>query len=154
MRHMNRKTKRKTGSGKNMSRMRYGAHGKVSERVNGQWKMTIRPTPFVFDDEDIAMLLGKAIGVVEYDPYCNGPQTYADATAVIFKWERKHGALTQARALALINDAYDLSNYDMGCDTYEYFDGDNELHQAMLMKVRQIWPNFCNKRGHDETQEE
>ena len=134
------------------NRTRYGAHGKVAERVNGQWKMTVRPTPFVFDDEDVAMLLGRALGVVEYDPYCNGPQTYADAMGTIFLWERKYGALTQKKALNLINDSYYLSLYEQGCDSHEYFDGDNEAHRAMLMKVRQIWPNFCNKRGEDESE--
>ena len=134
------------------NRRRYGAHGKVCERVNGMWKMTIRPTPFVFDDEDVAMLLGRAIGVAEYDPYCNGPQTYADAMGAIFKWERDNGALTQKKALNLINDSYYLSLYEQGCDSHEYFDCDNEVHRAMLMKVRQIWPNFCNKRGEDESE--
>mgnify|MGYP001238046954 CR=1 FL=1 len=135
-------------------RMRWGTHGKVSERVNGTWKMTVRPTPYVFSDEDIAMLLGRAIGILEYEPYYDDPQTYADTMGAIFLWERKHGTLTQQMALGLINDSYYLSQYEQGCDSHQYFDGDNEAHRAMLMKVRQIWPNFCNKRGEDETLEE
>jgi len=137
-----------------MSRTRYGAHGKVAERLNGQWKMTIRPEPFVLDDEDVAMLLGKRIGVIEYNPYDDERYTFAEGMGRIFKWERRHSALTQAKALRLISDTYDLSQYQIGSEGYEYFDGDNELHQAMLMKVRQIWPAFCNKRGIDESQTE
>jgi hypothetical protein len=134
--------------------MRYGAHGKVAERVNGQWKMTIRPTPFVFDDEDMAMILGKRIEVIEYDPYNEVVQTFAEGMAGIFAWERDNGALTQAGALALINDSYELANYEMGGDSYGYFDGDNEMHQALLMKVHQIWPAFTNPSTPDEEESE
>ena len=135
-----------------MSRKRYGAHGKVCERVNGAWKITIRPTPFVFDDEDMVMILGKRIGVIGY--YDTGPSDFSDAMGAIFKWERDNGALTQAGALALINDPYELANYDMALDGYDYFDGDNEVHQAMLMKVRQIWPSFTNPPTPDEEESE
>lgn len=137
-----------------MSRMRYGAHGKVSERVNGTWKITIRPTPFVFDDEDMAMILGNAIGVIQYDPYCMGPQDFSDGMAAIFTYERDYGFLSQQKALRLVTDSYDLASYENGCDSFQYFDGDNGVHQAMLMKVRQIWPTFTNERGSDESREE
>jgi len=133
-----------------MSRSRLGAHGKVCERVSGKWMMTIRPDALVLDAEDIAMMLGREIGVVEYDPYDENPQTFSAGMAGIFAWERDNGALTQNRALALIHHTWDLANYEAGSDAYLYFDGDNELHQAMLMKVRQIWPAFTNPPTPDE----
>jgi hypothetical protein len=144
LRRITKKVKRKDRSGKNMSRTRLGAHGKVCERLSGKWLMTIRPNALVLNDEDIAILLGTRIGAVYQPSYDSAPQTFAEGMASIFAWERDNGNLTQAGALALIHDSWDLANFEMGSDAYQYFDDDNELHRAMLMKVQQIWPAFTN----------
>ena len=42
-----------------------GAHGRVSERMNGAMMMTVRPEPVVLGAEEVAMLLGEYLSTVE-----------------------------------------------------------------------------------------
>ena len=127
-----------------MSRSKWGAHGKVLERVDGSMMMTFRPSCRVFNDKDLAMLLGWQIEVtVPADRWSDDPpKTYDESVEQISKWESRNGRLTQARALSLVNSLYHLALWEMGDDTYERFDPKKESHQAMLEKVRQIWPAF------------
>lgn len=141
-----------------MSRKRMGAHGTVCERMNGTWQMTIRPDPFVFTDEDIAMLLGKAMEVLEMSPYGydSVAQTFAQGMAGIFAWEQSEGRLTQKKGVELItNLAFygGLCAYEMGDDSHSYYDDEIGAHRALLMKVRAVWPNFkvgVNRPSLDE----
>ena len=124
-----------------MARTSWGGHGKVCLRQNGIMMMTIRPEPFVGGARDIAMLLGKELDITH--PYSgNRDGTYREGTLAIQEWESENGVLTQKKALDLISDAYYLACYELGSDTHDFFQEDNQIHLALLDLVFRLWPAF------------
>ena len=123
-----------------MSRTRWGTHGKVSKRANGNMMLTYRPPCWIFNDRDLAMILGRRIEVIvpvnRWDD--NPPKTYKESADQISDWESRNGRLTQAHALTLIGDLHYLACWEMGDGTHENFNPEKESHRAMLDKVRQI----------------
>ena len=125
----------------NMTRSRLGTHGKPCMRTSGKMMMTIRPRPSVFDDEDLAMLLGRYLDIrhsLYYDE-----MTEVRAVKIIWEYETEN-KLTQKHALEMINDSYYISQYECGTDCFENFDNDEPHHRVLLSLVHRIWPQFKN----------
>ena len=121
-----------------MSRRRIGAHGKPLMWTDNRVRMTIRPEPSILDDEDLAMLLGYRLDIQDTEE-----MTEARAIKMIWDYEI-HNKLTQKHALELVSDSWYLENYNMGSDTHEIFDKNEEHHRVLLKLVHRIWPQFKN----------
>tara|TARA_R110002167_G_scaffold329623_1_gene536296 strand:+ start:291 stop:701 length:411 start_codon:yes stop_codon:yes gene_type:complete len=128
-----------------MTRSSKGAHGKPCMRVGGRVMMTIRPDPYILDDTDLAMVLGRHLGIKNdyWDAFGN-EMTESRAINMIWAYELKN-KLTQKYTLNVINDAYYLEQYNAGCsDNFEYYDqsGDTPHHEVLLRLIHRIWPQF------------
>ena len=134
-----------------MTRRQMGAHGEICMRVNEKIMMTVRPQPEVLTAEDCAMILAyRALGASD-GSFLGEPKTREngfttpithDAVEAIAYYERKHGKLTQKKALRLLSDSWVLTNYTNYTEMIEQFDEDNWNHRAILAWVLRIFPKF------------
>ena len=92
-----------------MTRARHGRHGEICKRQNGRIMMTVRPTPSVLDDTDIAMLIGYITNVGRPDYYSEEVISKSDAKQAIHDWEYNTGSITPLTKKMVMN--YLTSNY-------------------------------------------
>ena len=125
-----------------MTRNRWGAHGEISERINGKTMMTVRLTPQAFEAGDIAMLIGYRMGVIDGGGY--EPQTALEIYEGIREWERHNGGrLTQKEAVSWLSEMYwAVANYVEYSDILPQFDENDEAHFVMLRYIEQVFPKF------------
>ena len=135
-----------------MPRSRLGAHGRVSERVNGTMMMTVRPEPVVLVAEDVAMLLGEYLNTVA-DPY-GDEKTLDDAMTAYYDFVLGRrmwsylGAhpkgLTQKFMLERVLTGRRVMEYEAGeGDRYAHFNEDDPTHQFTLELVYGVYPAFA-----------
>jgi len=126
-----------------MTRRRMGAHGEISERMNGKTMMTVRLTPQAFGAGDIAMLIGYRMGAIESEGYEN-ENTALSVLHGIRDWERHNGGrLTQKKAVSWLSEMYwAVANYIEWTDILPQFDENNEGHLTMLRYIEQVFPKF------------
>ncbi len=126
-----------------MTRNRWGAHGEISERINGKTMMTVRLTPQAFEAGDIAMLIGYRMGVIESEGYDN-KNTALSVLDGIRDWERHNGGrLTQKKAVSWLSEMYwAVANYIEWTDILPQFDRSNKGHCVMLRYIEQVFPKF------------
>ena len=137
-----------------MTRRRYGAHGEICKRVNEKIMMTVRPEPEVLSAEDCAMILGyrclggsdgSFLGEPKKSEHGFTTPITDDAVEAIAYYERKHGKLTQKKALRLLSDSWVLTNYTNYTDMIEQFDEDNWNHRAIRAWVLRVFPKFSDE---------
>lgn len=134
-----------------MGRTRYGKTGQICERINGRMMMTVRPTPTVLDDTDIAMLIGYICDVGrEYQYNAENPlqPTYEEAKQAIHDWQYNTGTitpLTKKMVMGYLTSNYYLAQIEEHTDTFEAYDEDCEVCRALLEKVHEIFPSFVVK---------
>ena len=95
-----------------MTRTRYGRHGEICERQNGRIMMTVRPTPTVLDDTDIAMLIGYICNVGRPDYYDTPLPAHiakSNAKQAIHDWQYNTRTVTPLTKKLVMN--YLKSNY-------------------------------------------
>tara|TARA_R100001443_G_scaffold54172_2_gene65639 strand:+ start:6161 stop:6571 length:411 start_codon:yes stop_codon:yes gene_type:complete len=129
-------------------RTRYGKTGEICKRQNGRMMMTIRPTPTVLDDKDIAMFLGYLCNVqMRFGDY-GEKISYQEAKQKIHDWQYNCGAvtpLTKKLIMDYLTSNHYLAQYEECTDMYECYDSENESHKALLEKVHEIFPSFVVK---------
>jgi hypothetical protein len=120
-----------------------GAHGEISERINGKRMMTVRLTPQAFEAGDIAMLIGYRMGVIESEGYDN-KNTALSVLDGIRDWERHNGGrLTQKKAVSWLSEMYwAVANYIEWTDILPQFDEKDYGHLVMLRYIEQVFPKF------------
>ena len=125
-----------------MTRNRWGAHGEISERMNGKTMMTVRLTPQAFEAGDIAMLIGYRMGVIESESYDN-KNTALSVIDGIREWEFHNGRLTQKMAKQWLSEMYwAVANYIEWTDILPQFDEKDYGHLVMLRYIEQVFPKF------------
>jgi hypothetical protein len=128
-------------------RTRYGRHGEVCKRQNGRMMMTVRPTPTVLDDTDIAMLIGYICNVGRPD-YYDEDIPKSDAKQAIHDWEYNTGSitpLTKKLVMRYLTSNYYLAQIEEHTDLIDAYDEDCGVCQALLERVHQIFPSFVVK---------
>ncbi len=134
-----------------MTRRQMGAHGEICMRVNEKIMMTVRPEPEVLTAEDCAMILGyrclggsdgSFLGEAKMSEHGFTTCITHDAVEAIAYYERKHGKLTQKKALRMLSDSWALANYTNCTDLMEQFDEDNWNHRAIRAWVHRVFPKF------------
>lgn len=125
-----------------MSRRRLGTHGKPLMWTDNKVRMTIRPDPYVLNDQDLAMLLGRHLDIKK-DYYDEEDVAEGKAIRAIWKYEQTQ-KLTQKHTLEVIKDSYYLEQYHQGDEGFEYFDNERLHHKVLLNLVHRIWPQFKN----------
>ena len=128
-----------------------GAHGRVSERMNGAMMMTVRPEPVVLGAEDVAMLLGEYLNTVA-GPYgdektLDGAMTaYHDFILGRGMWSYLGAhpkGLTQKFMLDRVLTGRRVMEYEAGeGDRYNHFDEDDPTHMYTLQLVYEVYPAF------------
>ncbi len=107
--------------------------------------MTVRPTPTVLDDTDIAMLLGYICNVSRPDYYSEEVISKSDAKQAIHDWQYNTGTitpLTKKLVMGYLTSNYYLAQIEEHTDLIDIYDEDCEVCQALLEKVHQIFPSF------------
>jgi hypothetical protein len=130
-----------------MTRTRHGRHGEICERQNGRIMMTVRPTPTVLDDTDIAMLIGYICNVGRPD-YYDEDIPKSDAKQAIHDWEYNTGSitpLTKKLVMRYLTSNYYLAQIEEHTDLIDAYDEDCGVCQALLERVHQIFPSFVVK---------
>tara|TARA_A100001201_G_C4023293_1_gene181272 strand:+ start:88 stop:471 length:384 start_codon:yes stop_codon:yes gene_type:complete len=120
-----------------------GAHGEISERMNGKTMMTVRLTPQAFEAGDIAMLIGYRMSAIESEGYDNENTTFSVLHG-IRDWERHNGGrLTQKKAKQWLSEMYwAVANYIEWTDILPQFDENNDGHLTMLEYIQEVFPKF------------
>jgi len=133
-----------------------GAHGRVSERMNGAMMMTVRPEPVVLGAEEVAMLLGEYLSTVA-DPY-GDEKTLDDAITAYHDFILGRRAwsyvgahpkgLTQKFMLDSVLTGRRVMEYETGeTDRFTQFDEDDLTHQFTLELVYGVYPAFRPDTG-------
>jgi len=136
-----------------MTRTRHGRHGEICKRQNGRIMMTVRPTPSVLDDTDIAMFIGYICDVGrEYQYNAENPShpTYEEAKQAIHDWEYNTGTitpLTKKLVMGYLTRNYYLALFEEDTDAFDSYDEDCGVCQALLERVHQIFPSFVVKEN-------
>ena len=131
-----------------MTRARHGRHGEICKRQNGRIMMTVRPTPSVLDDTDIAMLIGYITNVGRPDYYSEEVISKSDAKQAIHDWEYNTGTitpLTKKMVMNYLTSNYYLAQIEEQTDLIDTYDEDCGVCQALLERVHQIFPSFVVK---------
>jgi len=132
-----------------MTRTRHGRHGEICERQNGRIMMTVRPTPTVLDDTDIAMLIGYICNVGRPD-YYDEDIPKSDAKQAIHDWEYNTGSitpLTKKLVMRYLTSNYYLAQIEEDTDLIDAYDEDCGVCQALLEKTHEIFPSFVVKES-------
>ncbi len=132
-----------------MTRTRHGRHGEICERQNGRIMMTVRPTPTVLDDTDIAMLIGYITNVGRPDYYSEEVISKSDAKQAIHDWEYlcTYTPLTKKMVMGYLQSNYYLAQIEEQTDLIDTYDEDCGVCQALLERVHQIFPSFVVKES-------
>ncbi len=131
-----------------MTRSRRGRHGEICERQNGSIMMTVRPTPSVLYDTDIAMMIGYICDVGRPSYYSEEVISKSDAKQAIHDWEYNTGPitpLTKKMVMGYLQSNYYLAQIEERTDTLDTYDEDCGVCQALLERVHQIFPSFVVK---------
>ena len=134
-----------------MTRTRYGKTGEICKRQNGRMMMTVRPTPTVLDDTDIAMLIGYICNVSRpdyYDEQYGETMSKSDAKQAIHDWQYNCGTvtpLTKKLVMNYLTSNYYLAQIEEHTDLIDAYDEDCGVCQALLEKVHEIFPSFVVK---------
>ena len=134
-----------------MTRTRHGRHGEICKRQNGRIMMTVRPTPSVLDDTDIAMLIGYITNVGRPDYYETAlPADIAKSNTkqAIHDWEYNTGTitpLTKKLVMRYLTSNYYLAQIEEDTDLIDAYDEDCGVCQALLEKTHEIFPSFVVK---------
>ena len=131
-----------------MTRTRHGRHGEICERQNGRIMMTVRPTPTVLDDTDIAMLIGYITNISRPDYYetpLPKDEAISKTQQEIHDWEYNTGSITPLTKKLVMNyltSNYYLAQIEEHTDLIDMYDEDCGVCQALLERVHQIFPSF------------
>ena len=113
-----------------MTRTRHGRHGEICERQNGRIMMTVRPTPSVLDDTDVAMLIGYITNVRRPDYYDTPlPKDVAKSNTkqAIHDWQYNTGSvtpLTKKMVMGYLQSNYYLAQIEEHTDLTDVYDED------------------------------
>ena len=113
--------------------------------------MTVRPTPTVLDDTDIAMLLGYIcnVGRPDYwDEHYGETMSKSDAKQAIHDWQYNTGTvtpLTKKLVMRYLTSNYYLAQIEEHTDLIDAYDEDCGVCQALLEKTHEIFPSFVVK---------
>lgn len=130
-----------------MTRTRHGRHGEICKRQNGRIMMTVRPTPSVLDDTDVAMLIGYITNVGRPD-YYDEDISKSDAKQAIHDWQYNTGSvtpLTKKLVMNYLTSNYYLAQIEEHTDLIDAYDEDCGVCQALLEKTHEIFPSFVVK---------
>lgn len=134
-----------------------GAHGRVSERMNGAMMMTVRPEPVVLGAEEVAMLLGEYLHTMPA-PY-GDEMTLGEASGAYWDFLLGEGVwqyigahpkgLTQKFMLEKVLTGERVMEFSSGLsDKYiTTFDEDDPAHQFTLELVYGVYPAFRPDTG-------
>lgn len=134
-----------------MTRTRQGRHGEICKRQNGRIMMTVRPTPSVLDDTDVAMLIGYICNVSRPDYYDTPlPKDVAKSNTkqAIHDWQYNTGGvtpLTKKMVMRYLESIYYLAQIEADTDMLDDYDEDCGVCQALLEKTHEIFPSFVVK---------
>ena len=132
-----------------MGRIRRGKNGEICLRVNGKMMMTVRPTPSVIEDTDIAMMIGYVCDIRRPSRYSDYEKvSYGKAKQAIHDWEYNTGSVTPLDKKMVTNylsSNYYLAQIEDSTDMYDDYDEDCGVCQALLERVHEIFPSFVVK---------